>query len=148
MTWFKGDSKIDHQKAKDYLNKLIASGHDFEIKKKLNKRTYSQNNYIHLLFGYFALSTGYTPEEVKQDIFKKIVNPEMFYEGEKENMPGIKIEQWRSTVDLNTKEMSICTERFLDWSAHEAGIRLPEPSDLAFLKEIEIELANNPELLK
>ena len=142
MTWFKGSSKIDQQKAKDYLNKLIASGADFEIKKKLNKRTYSQNNYLHLLFGYFSLNTGYTPEEVKQDIFKKIVNPEIFYEGEKEKMPGIKIEQWRSTADLNTKEMTICIERFLDWSACEADIRLPEPSDLAFLKEIEIELAN------
>lgn len=146
MTWFKGKSKIDHQKAKDYLNKLIASESDFEIKKKLNKRTYSQNNYIHLLFGYFALNTGYTAEEVKRDIFKKIVNPEMFYEGVKEKMPGIKIEQWRSTADLNTKEMSVCTERFLDWSAHEAGIRLPEPSDLAFLREIEIEINNQKQI--
>lgn len=142
MTWFKGKSKIDHQKAKDYLNKLIASGCDFEIKKKLSKRTYSQNNYIHLLFSYFALNTGYTPNEVKQDIFKKIVNPEMFYEGEKEKIKGLKIEQWRSTADLNIKEMSICTERFLDWSVLEAGIRLPEPSDIAFLREIEIELSN------
>lgn len=146
MTWFKGNSKIDHQKAKDYLNQLIYSGCDFEIKKKLNKRTYSQNNYIHLLFSYFALNTGYTPEEVKQDIFKKIVNPEMFYEGEKEKMPGIKIEQWRSTAELNTKEMSFCTERFLDWSAQEAGIRLPEPSDLAFLREIEIEINNQTQI--
>lgn len=146
MTWFKGNSKIDHQKAKDYLNQLIDSGCDFEIKKKLNKRTYSQNNYIHLLFGYFALNTGYTPEEVKQEIFKKIVNPEMFYEGEKEKMPGIKIEEWRSTADLNTKEMTICIEKFLDWSASEAEIRLPEPSDLAFLKEIEIELSNQKQI--
>lgn len=144
--WFKVNSKIDHQKAKDYLNKLIASGCDFEIKKKLNKRTYSQNNYIHLLFGYFSLNTGYTTEEVKQDIFKKIVNPEMFYEGEKENMPGIKIDQWRSTADLNTKEMTLCIEKFLDWSAREAEIRLPEPSDLAFLKEIEIELSNQKQI--
>lgn len=144
--WFKGKSKIDHQKAKDYLNQLIASGCDFEIKKKLNKRTYSQNNYIHLLFGYFSLNTGYTPEEVKQDIFKKIVNPEMFYEGEKEKMPGIKIEQWRSTADLNTKEMTTCIERFLDWSVQEAEIRLPEPSDLAFLKEIEIEIINQKQI--
>lgn len=141
--WFRGKSKIDHQNAKNYLNKLIQEESDFEIKKKLNKRTYSQNNYIHLLFGYFSLQTGYTPQEVKQDIFKKIVNPEMFYEGEKEKIPGIKIEQWRSTADLNTKEMSQCTEKFLDYSAREVGIRLPEPDDLVFLREIEVELSNN-----
>lgn len=141
--WFKGKSKIDQQNAKNYLNSLIESECDFEIKKKLNKRTYSQNNYIHLLFGYFSLQTGYTAAEVKQDIFKKIVNPEMFYEGEKEQIPGIKIEQWRSTADLNTKEMSQCTERFLDYSVREAGIRLPEPEDLVFLRDIERELSNN-----
>lgn len=141
--WFKGSSKIDHQNAKNYLNKLIQEESDFEIKKKLNKRTYSQNNYIHLLFGYFSLQTGYTPQEVKQDIFKKIVNPEMFYEGEKEKIPGVKIEQWRSTADLNTKEMSQCTEKFLDYSAREVGIRLPEPDDLVFLREIEVELSRN-----
>lgn len=137
MTWFKGNSKIDHQKAKDYLNKIIASGCDFEIKKKLNKRTYSQNNYLHLIFSYFGLQTGYTPEEVKQIIFKQIVCPEYFDDGER-NVFGVFQQKWRSTADLNIKEMSICTERFLDWSAHEAGIRLPEPSDLAFLREIEI----------
>ncbi len=141
--WFKGKSKIDHQNAKNYLNKLIESECDFEIKKKLSKRTYSQNNYIHLLFGYFSLQTGYTASEVKQDIFKKIVNPEMFYEGENEKIQGVKIEKWRSTADLNTKQMSQCTERFLDWSVREAGIRLPEPDDLVFLREIEIELENN-----
>jgi len=145
--WYKGKSKVDHQNARNYLNKLIESESDFQIVKKLNKRTYSQNNYIHLLFGYFALNTGYTPSEVKQDIFKKIVNPDMFYEGEKEKIAGVKIEQWRSTADLNTKEMSQCTERFLDYSVREAGIRLPEPEDLVFLREIEIELENNKQFI-
>lgn len=142
MTWFKGKSKIDHQKAKDYLNQLIASGCDFEIKKKLNKRTYSQNNYLHLIFSYFSLQTGYTIEQVKQTIFKEIVCPDYFDDGERDIF-GVFKQEWRSTADLNTKEMTICIERFLDWSAREAEIRLPEPSDLAFLKEIEIELSNN-----
>lgn len=146
MTWFKGQSNIDHQRAKDYLNKLISEGKDFEIKQKRLNRTYKQNNYLHLLFSYFGLQTGYSPDEVKQIIFKQIVNPDYFDDGER-NVYGVFQQKWRSTADLDTKEMTTCTERFLDWSVKEADIRLPEPSDLVFLREIEIEIENNKQYL-
>jgi hypothetical protein len=97
------------------------------------------------LFGWFALETGYTIEEVKQEIFKKIVNPNTFYEGEFGTI--IKIERWRSTANLNTQEMTLCINRFRDYASKEAGIYLPEPSDLVLLQEIEIQINNNQNYL-
>lgn len=38
---------------------------------------------------------------------------------------------WRSTADLDTKELTTAIDRFRNYSSKEAGIYLPEPSDLA-----------------
>lgn len=100
---------------------------------------------MHLLFSWFALETGYTTDEVKQDIFKKIVNPNTFYEGEFGKL--IKIERWRSTASLNTEEMTLCINRFRDYASKEAGIYLPEPTDLVMIRQLEIEVTNNQQYL-
>lgn len=139
------EKPIDVQNAIEKIKYLISKKKLFELKAKRERRTISQNSYLHLLFSWFALETGYTTDEIKQDIFKKIVNPTLFYEGEFGSI--IKIERWRSTASLNTEEMTLAIDRFRDYSSKEAGIYLPEPSDLALIKEIEIQITNNQHYL-
>lgn len=139
------EKQIDVSRAIERLKFFIENKRVFELTEKRKKRTISQNAYLHLLFGWFALETGYTTEEVKQEIFKKIVNPNTFYEGEFGNI--ITIERWRSTANLNTQEMTLCIDRFRDYSSKEAGIYLPQPCDLAMLQEMEIQISNNQNYL-
>lgn len=131
--------QIDIQNAKTKLQWLIDNRKVFELTQKREKRTVSQNSYLHLILAYFGLQTGYTLQEVKQDIFKKVINQDLFYDGEKTGI--VSIQQWRSTSDLNTKEMTLAINKFRDFASKEAGIYLPEPKDLAILQDIEIELS-------
>lgn len=132
---------LEKKKAKARCDYLIEKGKVLEIKEKRPKRSYSQNNYLHLILSYFGLQTGYTLQEVKQEIFKKIVNPSIFYEGEFGEV--VKVERWRSSADLNTLEMTTAIDRFRDYSTAQAGIYLPTPDDLVSLREIEREIENN-----
>jgi hypothetical protein len=43
--------------------------------------------------------------------------------------------------------MTLCINRFRDYASKEAGIYLPEPSDLVLLQEIEIQINNNQNYL-
>lgn len=139
------EKQIDVSRAIERLKFFIENKRVFELTEKRKKRTISQNAYLHLLFGWFALETGYTTEEVKQEIFKKIVNPNTFYEGEFGNI--ITIERWRSTANLSTQEMTLCIDRFRDYASKEAAIYLPQPSDLVMLQEMEIQISNNQNYL-
>lgn len=129
--------EADVFKARERFKALIDSKKIFEIKEKRKLRTLSQNRYMHLILGWFGLHFGYTMEEVKQKIFKEHVNPELFYEGEKEGI--VRIQQWRSTAMLNTDELSIAIDRFKKFSS-EQGLYLPDPSDLASMQQIDNEL--------
>lgn len=143
--WYNSSKEIDKQRAIQKFNHLLENEKTFELTEKKKTLSVSQNSYLHLLFSWFALETGYTAEEVKQEIFKKIVNPDTFYDGEHGEL--VKIERWRSTADLNTQEMNLCIDRFRDYSAKEAGIYLPEPHDLAVLDEIKLQIENNKKYL-
>ena len=139
---FNASNEFDIQRAKERLGYLIDKKKTFEITEKKPKRTYSQNNYIHLLFAWFALEYGETPEYVKQEIFKKLVNPQIFLTEYVNYKTGEVREAWRSTADLNTKEMTIAIDNFRDYASKEAGIYLPTPDDLISLNEIERQVNN------
>ena len=139
---FNASNEFDIQRAKERLGCLIEKKKTFEITEKKPKRTYSQNNYIHLLFAWFALEYGETPEYVKQDIFKKLVNPQIFLTEYVNYKTGEVREAWRSTADLNTKEMTTAIDNFRDYASKEAGIYLPTPDDLISLNEIERQVNN------
>src|SRR6056297_241296 len=86
-------------------------------------RTLSQNRYLHLLFGIFANESNrqYTPDQVKQVIFKQVVNPDIFVKhlGKKGYIYLL------STSAVDTKQMTVAIENFRDWSSAECGIYLP-----------------------
>lgn len=111
-----------------------------EIKVKRKRRSISQNNYLHLILSWFGVEFGYTLEEVKQEIFKKHINTDLFYDGEKSGI--VNISKWRSTSDLKTDEMTIAIDKFRNFSAKQ-GVYLPEPADLVAIGELERELSKH-----
>lgn len=135
---YNSTSLLDCKRAILKLKTFIAKGMKFELKAIHPKRSISQNNYLHLILTWFGLETGYTLAEVKLEIFKKHVNPTIFYEGEFGDK--IKIERWRSSANLTTSEMALSIKRFRNFSSIEYSIYLPEPEDLVILQEMEIEI--------
>lgn len=138
---YKTQNKYHCQRAVVRFQKLIEKGATIELTEKKPRRTIQQNRYLHLILGWFAYETGYTLQEVKQYIFKHLVNPEIFYDGEVGEL--VPVQRWRSTADLDTAELTTAIDKFRNYSSAEAGIYLPDPRDLVALQEIEIELKNN-----
>lgn len=134
---------LHKKQAIERINYFLTSGKRFELKAKNDRRSISQNSYLHLILTWFAIETGYTLEEVKQEIFKKHVNSSLFYEGQKEKIHGIITEHWRSTANLDTAEMTLAIDRFRNFSSIELGIYLPEPKELALIQELENEISKH-----
>ena len=106
------------------------------------KRTLLQNNYLHLILGWFAIESGNPIEYVKLNYYKKLVNPEIFIHEKQDKYLG-KIQDVRSSAELTTSEMSISVERFRNWSSEAAGVYLPAPNEDKFLKYIQEEIERN-----
>lgn len=130
---------LDVQNAKTRLQHLISRGCIIELTEKKQKRSLNQNSYLHLLLGFFASQTGNTLEWVKQQYYKKLCNPDLFI-GEKVDQFLGRVKYVRSSADLNTEEMNLSIERFRNWSAMEAGIYLPEPTNEAEIAAMQIEV--------
>lgn len=135
---------IQIQQAKTRFEYLIEKQKKVEIKVKHPKRSISQNSYLHLILSAFGSNFGYTLEETKQFIFKQEVNKDIFYNGEKKGL--VTISEWRSTADLDSKELTLCIDRFLDYSAKN-GYLLPDPSNLVWIEQLEQEVSNNKQYL-
>ncbi len=142
MSQYNLTSQYDIDKLVEKVKFHISKGHTVELIKKAEIRTMPQNRYIHVLFCVFGLETGYTKEEVKQEIFKKIVNTDLFYDGESEG--PVTIQKWRSTSSLSIEEMSIAIERFRNFASREFGIYLMDKNDLMAIREAEREI-NKPQ---
>ena len=130
---------LDVQNAKTRLELLIKRGCIIELTEKKQKRSLNQNAYLHLLLGYFASQTGNTLEWVKQQYYKKLCNPDLFI-GEREDMFLGRVKYVRSSADLRTDEMNLSIERFRNWSASEAGIYLPDPTNDAEIAALQVEV--------
>ncbi|MEC4051129.1 hypothetical protein OX284_016965, partial [Flavobacterium sp. SUN046] len=119
----------------------------FELKEKKPKRSISQNNYLHLILSWYALEYGETLEYVKQEVFKKQINKDIFeYEYINKKTGEIRTE-YKSTANLDTGQMTTAINRFRNYASKEAGIYLPEPKDLSELQYIENQIKNNEQYL-
>jgi len=114
-----------------------------ELSKVKKRRTNLQNSYLHLIFGWFALENGETLEYVKQEFFKRQVNPDLFVCEYVNRKTGEIRQDLKSSRDLNTAEMTTAIERFRNWSSKECGIYLPAPNEDKFLESIMIEIKRN-----
>ena len=134
--------ELDRLQFKEYCALLYRKGARVELSEKRGRRTLSQNNYLHLILSYFALRYGERMECVKQEFFKRHVNPDIFLQ-EKEGQGVGRYYALRSSADLSTKEMTTAIDRFRDWASMEAGIYLPSPDEEGVLGELEREVEAN-----
>ncbi len=118
-----------------------------ELIEKKQRRTIQQNKYIHLLFAWFAIEYGETIEYVKQVMFKQLVNPELFKTEYVNRKTGEVRESWKSTADLDTRQMTLAVDRFRNYASKEAGIYLPEADEREFLENIEQEVERYKEYI-
>lgn len=126
--------------------KLAESGKIIELTEKKPRRSLPQNKYLHVLLAYFGTQTGNTLEWVKQQYYKKLVNPDLFIREKEDKYLG-RIKVLRSSADLDTSEFSLSIERFRNWASQEAGIYLPSADEYIIIQQMEIEIERNKEFL-
>ena len=133
----------DRKHAMEYLDKLISKNAIVEIKQKHHQRSLIQNNYLYLLLGYTAIEIGEELEYFKQEYFKKIICPEIFRTDYKNKKTGKNREDWKSTADLTTKELTLCIERLKKWASTELGLYLPDANDFDSIIKLENTIENS-----
>lgn len=140
------DNILDRERFKRRAAALVDEGGRVELTARKGKRTLSQNAYLHLILGWFAIETGNRIDFVKEKYFKMLVNSEIFARYAEDKYLG-KVEVLRSSRELTTAEMTTAIDRFRNWSSAEAGIYLPSPNEKAFLDAIDTEINRHREHL-
>jgi len=130
---------LDRERFKRRSNELYKKGVVVELTEKKERRTLPQNSYLHLILSWYAMETGNTVEFVKQKYFKELCNAEIFIFTKNDVHLG-KVEDLKSSKDIDTADMTTAIERFRNWSSAECGIYLPEPNEKEFLRSIEVEM--------
>lgn len=123
---------------KTRCNALYRKGGVVELTDR-SRRTPAQNRYLHLILGWFAVEYGETVRYVKEEYFKRLVNPDLFVTRRHDKWLG-DVTLLRSTRDLTVSELSQAVDRFRDWSSREAGIYLPEANEEEMLRSMEVEV--------
>lgn len=126
--------------------KLADSGVIVDLTEKKPRRSLPQNKYLHVILAYFGTQTGNTLEWVKQQYYKKLVNPDIFIREKEDKYLG-RIKVLRSSADLDTSEFSLSIERFKNWAAQEAGIYIPSADEAILIQHMEIEIERNKDFL-
>jgi hypothetical protein len=144
---YDASKSLDQKRANERIRYLIESEKVFEIKEKKKIRSLSQNAYLHLILSWYACEYGETSDYIKQEVFKKQVNQEIFKTERVNEKTGETRDSWRSSGSLDSKELSTAIDRFKHYAAKEAGIYLPEPNDMVFLNEIQREIIKNQQYL-
>lgn len=146
MSLFNLSNPLDKANFLLRAKKLAESGKIVELAEKKPRRSLPQNKYLHVILAYFGTQTGNTTEWVKQQYYKKLVNPDLFIREKEDKYLG-RIKVLRSSADLDTAEMSLSIERFRNWAAQEAGIYIPSADEAILIQQMEIEIERNKEFL-
>lgn len=136
----------DRKRFKEACNRMVQKNEYVELKKKNTQRSLAQNSYLHCLLGYFASEFGFTLEEVKFDIFKKICNRDIF-ERKRINRRGQEVTYIRSSTELDKSEMTTAIERFRNYSSAQCGLYLPEANEGEALFFALQQMENNKEFI-
>ncbi len=145
--WYNALKPIDKQRAIQRFNFLLANEKTFELSEKKKTRSISQNSYLHLILSIYALEMGETLKYTKEETFKKEINRDIFFFERINYKTGEVRDDWRSTANLDSKEMTVCIDRFRNHAAKDLGLYLPEPHDLVYIDEMKIEVENKKEWL-
>ena len=121
----------DKSKAETYFSKLLEDQSKIELKKIPKKRTLAQNSYLHAILTLYAFEWGWTLDEAKTYIKRKLG---YVYEKNGE-------EFLTSTSGMNTKELTEFIDRFRNLSSSQ-GFYVPSSDEIGqnweyFAKELE-----------
>lgn len=142
MALFNLSNPLDNANFLLRARKLAEGGKIVELTEKKPRRSLPQNKYLHVILAYFGTQTGNTLEWVKQQYYKKLVNPDLFIREKEDKYLG-RIKVLRSSADLDTSEFSLSIERFRNWAAQEAGIYIPSADEAMLVQQMEIEIERN-----
>lgn len=143
---YDGSNELHAAQARAKLEKLIRDGKVFDLTEKKPQRSLPQNAYLHVIIAYFACQYGEAAEYVKREYFKKLVNPDTFIREKDDRFLG-RIKYLRSSADLDREEMTLCIERFRNWSSVQAGIYLPSSDESRLISLMEMEIEQNKEFI-
>lgn len=135
--------KTEIEKLKAKLNYYAKKGKKVELKPYSSIRSLQHNRYLHLILNAFSIEYGDKMKYVKQEIFKKIVNPDIFQTVYLNEKTGEERVDWKSTAELTDSELSRAIERFKDYSVTELGLLLPDSNNLKEIEMLEIHVKNN-----
>lgn len=138
---YDGSNPFHAQQARAKLEKLIKEKKIFELTEKKLQRSLSQNRYLHICLAYFGCQIGETMEYVKRNYYKILCNKDTFIREREDKFLG-KIKYLRSSVDLDSAEMSLTIERFRNFSSAQ-GIYIPSPEEERLIQMMEIEIERN-----
>lgn len=134
------NTEIDRERYRRRAEALFAKRALVELAEHKPRRSLSQNAYLHLLLGEFAMQTGNRMEYVKRVYFKRECNAELFVRSQVDPLTRKEVAVLRSSRDLSTGEMTTAIERFRNWAAEVAGLDLPDAEDRAWLDFIAREM--------
>lgn len=138
---------IDKQKAITRFKFLLEKGKKIDLKEKKGKKSLSSNNYAHLIMSWFALEIGETLDYVKREVFKKIVNSDLFTYERLNRVTGELRDDLRSFADLDQGETNVSIDRFRNYASKEFGIYLPDSSDLVAIDQMQNDVEQNKKWL-
>lgn len=111
---YNGEEDIDRKQAIFRFRQLLADRKTFRLEAVRTVRTVKQNSYLHVLFNLYGIEFGWTLEEAKRLIKKRLGY------SYKKNGEIFLVE----TSKMNTKEMSVFIDKFLILASND-GCYLP-----------------------
>ena len=109
----------------------------------LEPKSLGQNAYIHLVFAWVAINTGYTKEYVKEVLFKQIVNPQIFVIECVNEKNGEMYNYIRSWATVTKAEADIAISRFIDYCIEKGDLAIPQQDNKQDISYIQDEVNNN-----
>lgn len=121
----------------EFNKDCIEKGLLVESKVKREKRSLSQNAYLHVLLNIITMHTGEDSERVKQVYYKQYANNESIFWIKKiaDKITGEIYTVIRSSTDLDSKEMSESIENLKAWTSFNIDLILPEADNYLAINE-------------
>lgn len=138
-------NEFQREDFKKRVNELYEKRVVVELTRKFPTRSNQQNRYLHLILSWWGIYYGCSKDYAKRHFFKWECNKDVFI-ATRIAKNGEQYDEFRSSADLTTEEMTLAIQRFRDFCAYQ-GCYIPSPDEHEYLLFIEREIAKNQEFL-
>ena len=146
MALYDTSRDYDARRVRQRLEYLISRKRLVNLTDRSSRST-AQNSYMHVCVGIVAMETGYPMDYVKDEWFKKLVNPAIFRDGEvRDPFTGQTVARWRSSASLSKEEMTVAIDRWRSWAAQH-GWYIPSPEEKAMIQQAAAEIDRQKQFL-